>query len=279
MKIQKKRGFTLIELLVVIAIIALLMSIVMPSLGKAKVYARKIICRNNIRQQCLGVMLYADENDSWVPTQPVGWWLWDISFWTTEQISEYAGFENNEIYYCPANRYKKADDARFWQYSWILDAFSSEDLTQEVSLRDESELTVTDKKGYYRVMPVLYMFDKLEEEDGDLVSVLDEELVSGKDAKWISKLTNVKGSADAILVMDNVISQGTENFFEIKVGGAWDYFGVYDTTNHKSTHHIPGSNNLEPDGANVGYVDGHVDWRDYDDMEIQYQVDSLRFWW
>jgi prepilin-type N-terminal cleavage/methylation domain-containing protein/prepilin-type processing-associated H-X9-DG protein len=59
---MKKRGFTLIELLVVIAIIALLLSIVMPALKKAKDMARFLICKSNLRQLCVAVNTYTSDN-------------------------------------------------------------------------------------------------------------------------------------------------------------------------------------------------------------------------
>jgi len=52
-------GFTLIELLVVISIIALLLSIMMPSLNKARDAARKVVCMSNTRQIVTGVNVYA----------------------------------------------------------------------------------------------------------------------------------------------------------------------------------------------------------------------------
>jgi prepilin-type N-terminal cleavage/methylation domain-containing protein len=55
---KKKKGFTLIELLVVIAIIAMLLAIVVPSLRKAKEYARKIICKSNLHQVGLAMGSY-----------------------------------------------------------------------------------------------------------------------------------------------------------------------------------------------------------------------------
>ena len=63
--VRTHRGFTLIELLVVIAIIALLVSILLPSLSKAKDLARRAVCLANTHHIGLGVQLYAQENDGW----------------------------------------------------------------------------------------------------------------------------------------------------------------------------------------------------------------------
>lgn len=60
-------GFTLIELLVVIAIIALLLSILMPALRKAKAIARNVVCMSNMKQQNLIFTLYTQDNDGRYP--------------------------------------------------------------------------------------------------------------------------------------------------------------------------------------------------------------------
>jgi len=72
MSLKRRGGFTLVELLVVIGIIALLISILLPSLAKARQQANLIYCQANLKQIGQLVMLYTTANNGYMPPE-MGW--------------------------------------------------------------------------------------------------------------------------------------------------------------------------------------------------------------
>lgn len=98
-------GFTLVELLVVISIIAMLLSILVPSLSAARRKARKVVCQSNVKQWGVMLVLYTGDNDSRFFPGPSGkvpppsdpWDTGDV--WAIELEPYYFG--DSKIRLCP----------------------------------------------------------------------------------------------------------------------------------------------------------------------------------
>ena len=85
---KRKAGFTLIELLVVIAVIALLMSVLLPALGRAREQGKKAVCTAHCKQLAMCFRLYAEDWDGYLPPAP-NHGLWDNAWEQPVIIKEY----------------------------------------------------------------------------------------------------------------------------------------------------------------------------------------------
>lgn len=134
---SRRRGFTLVELLVVIAIIALLMSILIPSLGRAREQAKNTVCKSNLRQWGTIFTMYTNDNDGlfnrgWPSLGGDDWGFAGGHTWpltlrpyysglpaTHEADADLESWGEKKIRFCPMAMRAIGRESRAGKWAWI----------------------------------------------------------------------------------------------------------------------------------------------------------------
>ena len=247
-RLTTRSGFTLIELLVVIAIIALLLSIVIPSLSKAREHARKAICSSNQKQMGLSFRIYAEENKGIFPPQAATIWPWDISYWTTDLILASGG--DKGVFYCPNNRQMNPDEDIWWRWYEVA-------TTGTLTLSKPEPTALADRQSHYRVSSYFFILETFRYYQTP--SIPRPPLTGTPRKQWVSRLQTLPNPSAVELITDSVIKQGN-TYSEVSGGAA--AFNIYNRSNHLDQ-------NGKALGGSILFADGHGQWRALDQMQTR----------
>jgi prepilin-type processing-associated H-X9-DG protein/prepilin-type N-terminal cleavage/methylation domain-containing protein len=191
---RPSRAFTLVELLVVIGIIALLISILLPALGRARESAMAVNCMSNMRQLSVSFMHYVNEQNGFLPAIGPSQTFWAVKVYPytgmdPEAARTFAAFRTHDpnspprsIFICPTNKIQKitppAPDLpdpivwsgnTSWTYSYAMNAvlgvwrfgngtaIVNDEPVRQSSIRNASDTMIVAESAFWWVSTHRYL--------------------------------------------------------------------------------------------------------------------------
>lgn len=231
--VRKEWGFTLIELLVVIAIIAILAAMLLPALARAKEKAIIAKCMSNIKQLTTATIIYGQDNHDKMPdeTQGPAYWPWDVP--DNVMTSYFSSGATRDVCYDPGFPAQNTDG--LWNYAGYHVAGYA------FAFQGTAGLLATNQNA--RIYPTPLTFGPI---TYPAPASVDRPVV----ACVVMSLPNQNNP--------NPASQTSYKWQHITT---MDIPGIYNGGPGWPGHQTSHLSRARPEGGNIGFMDGHAQWR------------------
>ena len=248
----RRQAFTLVELLVIIGILVVLAMFQVGALASARNRSKVAMCASNVRQLTVASHLYASENKEKLPVLagPAAW-AWDLSWDVGNNLLSYD--LQKRTFYCPGTAPRFTDWDNF------------QNPTPNANLWDFSPQSI-------HVAGYMFAFSgngSLLIQSNRNTTILAEPAKTGT----IVPILPPPPNSERVLIADATLSNAT---------GVYEQRYTYNYANiaggFYKPHTSPHLRGVVPDGCNLGFKDGHVAWRKFDDMYPR-TTGGPSFWW
>jgi prepilin-type processing-associated H-X9-DG protein len=240
---RQAEGFTLTELLVIVAVITLLVSLQVPAMAKAARRTKVAQCAENLRRLTGATHIFAHENNDRLPMAQAGSWAWDMPPSAIDPLIRYGA--TWQSMYCPgtAPRFTEADNLALFNFG----GGSIRIIGYATTFPGSASVVTTNQNS--RLTP-----QRIQVGPGIFTTPRASERVLLADA-------TISGSGQ-----NNPSQRNNYNYVNIQGGFV-------------KAHLSPHLSGRIPQGGNVSMLDGHVEWRKFQDMYPRTSNVGPVFWW